>query len=77
MVGPAARPRTALLVVSAWHEGARRELVARVTYTLDVTQPERITVTAAGVDEIDGVVRRWLEDVDASRQGGDAWVTEQ
>ena len=54
MVGAAARQPTAVLVVSAWHEGAPPRLAARITYTLDVTRPDRVVVTAAGVDEIVG-----------------------
>lgn len=77
MVGSAAAQPTAVLVVSAWHEGPPARLAARITYTLDVRRPDRVTATAAGVDEIDAVVRRWLHDVDALRRAGDASVTDK
>ena len=76
MVGPAPRRPTAVLVMSAWGEGAPARLAARITYTLDVTQGDRVTVTAAGIDEIDAVVRRWLREAEAYRTG-DATVTEE
>lgn len=76
MVGNAARKPTAVIVVSAWHEGAPERLAARITYTFDVRQPDRVTVTAAGVEEIDAVVQRWLQQVESSHRAGDAPVTE-
>ena len=75
MVGTVPRQPTAVLVVSAWHEGAPPTLAARITYTLDAAEPDRVTVTAAGADEIHAVIRRWLVEVDASRRSGDAPVT--
>ena len=77
MVGAAARSPTAVLLVSAWHEGEPPIVAARITYTLDVRRSDRVTVTAAGVDELDAVVRRWLQEVEAYRRGGDARVTEE
>jgi hypothetical protein len=77
MVGAAARQPTAVLVVSAWHEGEPPRIAARITYTLDVRQSQRVTVTAAGVDAIETVVRRWLDEVEASYLAGDAPVTEE
>jgi hypothetical protein len=76
VVAAAAKP-TAVLLVSAWHEGEPSLVAARITYTLDVAQSHRFTVTAAGVDAIGAVVRRWLDEVQASRQAGDAPVTEE
>jgi nuclear transport factor 2 (NTF2) superfamily protein len=76
MVGEPPRQPTAVLVVSAWREGAPPRLAARITYTLDATQRNRVTVTAAGVDEIDAVVRSWLREAEAHRTG-DAPVTEE
>jgi nuclear transport factor 2 (NTF2) superfamily protein len=76
MVGEPPRQPTAVLVVSAWREGAPPRLAARITYTLDATQRNRVTVTAAGIDEIDAVVRSWLREAEAYRTG-DAPVTEQ
>jgi hypothetical protein len=62
--------------MSAWREGAPPRLAARITYTLDATKRDRVIVTAAGIDEIDAVVRRWLRDAEAYRTG-DATVTEE
>ena len=75
MVGGVPRQASAVLVVSAWHEGAPPTLAARITYTLDAADSERTTVTAAGADEIHAVVRGWLADVEAARRPGDAPVT--
>ena len=75
MVGAVPRQPSAVLVVSAWHEGAPPTLAARITYTLDAADSDRVTVTAAGADEIHAVVRRWLADVEAARRPGDAPVT--
>ena len=68
---------TAVLVVSAWREGEPSVVAARITYTLDVASADRSTVTAAGVDAIDAVVRRWLDEVQASGDAGDESVTKQ
>jgi len=78
MADAAAREPTAVLVVSVWREGSPPRLAARITYTLDVTQSQRVTDTVAGVAEIDEVVRRWLHEVEAAQQqAGDAPVTEE
>lgn len=77
MVGAAAREPAAVLVVAAWHEGVPPRLAARITYSLDAAQNDRVTVTTAGVDEIEAVVRRWLRAVAALRAAGDAPVTEE
>jgi hypothetical protein len=74
MVGSSPRRPTAVLVVSAWLDPPH--LVARITYTLDATQPDRVTVTVAGVDEIAAVVRRWVRDA-AEAPGGDVTVTNE
>lgn len=76
MVGAAARQPTAVLVVSAWYEGAPPRLAARITSTLDVTRPERVVVVVTGAEEIVGVVRRWVADIAASEAPGDASVTD-
>lgn len=57
--------RTAVLVVRAWTEaGAQGSLRARVTCTLDVSEPgEEQTVTAASEQEIVEAVRSWLNAV--------------
>jgi hypothetical protein len=75
MVGAAGRQPTAVLVVSAWHEGEPPRVAARITYSVDVTRADRVTVTAAGVDEITTIVQRWLHEVAAIRSAGDAPVT--
>jgi hypothetical protein len=77
MVGAAAREPTAVLVVAAWHEGVPPRLAARITYSLDVTREDRVTVTAAGLDQIETVIQRWLHQVAALRAAGDAPVTEE
>jgi hypothetical protein len=77
MVGAAAREPAAVLVVAAWHEGAPPRVVARITYSLDVTRADRVTVTAAGLDEIETAIQRWLHQVAAMRVPGDAPVTEE
>jgi hypothetical protein len=77
MLGAAARESAAVLVVAAWHEGAPPRLVARITYSLDATQSDRVTLTAAGLDEIETTVRHWLHQVAARRRAGDAPVTEE
>ncbi len=59
------RQPTAVLVLAVWHEGAPPRLAARLTSTLDAAGGDRSTVTAAGRDEIEAVVRRWLEQVEA------------
>lgn len=75
-MGSAPRKTTAVLVVSAWWQGAPPRLVARITSTVDTTTEDRVTATAAGVDEIVAVVRRWLQEIDVSNPSGDAPVTE-
>ena len=77
MVGAAGRQPAAVLVVAAWHEGEPPRIAARITYSLDVTRADRVTVTAAGVDEIETIVQRWLHQVAAMRVAGDATVTEE
>lgn len=76
LMGPAPREPTAVLVVSAWRQGAPPRLVARITSTVDTTTADQMTTTAAGVDEIVAVVRRWLHEIDRSNPSGDAPVTE-
>jgi hypothetical protein len=77
MVGAAAREPTALLVVAAWREGTPPRLAARITYTVDTSRPGRVTVTAAGVDEIAAAVSEWLDQVEAAAGSGDAAVTDE
>ena len=76
MMGAAAREPTALIVVAAWHEGSPRRLAARITYTVDASQPSRVTVLAAGLDEIEAVIGDWLNEVAAAGQR-DAAVTDE
>ena len=76
MVGAAAREPTALIVVAAWHEGSPRRLAARITYTVDTSQGSRVTVMAAGQDEIVAVVGDWLNEI-ASAGQRDAAVTDE
>jgi hypothetical protein len=65
----AERP-TGVLVVSAWLEGEPPVLTARITHTADVTQPDRATVTAAGLEAIDAIIRRWLHEVESGALTG-------
>ncbi len=75
MVAVDPRGPTALLVVAAWAEGGvRSRVAARITFTQDVTRPDRIMVPAAGLDEITDLIRSLLEQV--RTYPGDAPVTE-
>ena len=76
MVGAAAREPTALIVVAAWHEGSPPRLAARITYTVDAARASRVTVLAAGQDEIVAVVGDWLNEI-ASAGQRDAAVTDE
>ena len=54
--------RAGVLVVRAWLEDGRpAELRARITWTLDVDAHARRVVTASGDDEVEDLVRRWLD----------------
>ena len=77
MVGAAAREPTALLVVAAWHEGAPPRIAARITYTVDTSRPDRVTVRVAGRDEITSAVSEWLAQVEAAARRRDAAVTDE
>jgi hypothetical protein len=73
-VGTGPREPTAVLVVSAWRQGVPPRLTARITYTLDATRPDHVTLTAASADEVETIVGRWLEDFQKGGSG-DAPVT--
>ena len=77
MVGGVARKPTALLVVAAWREGSPPRLAARITYTIDAARPERVTVTAAGADEIAAAVNDWLNEIEKAARPRDAAVTDE
>jgi len=77
MVGGVARKPTALLVVAAWQEGAPPRLAARITYTVDAGHPGRVTVTAAGAEEIAATVTEWLSQVEQAARRRDAPVTDE
>ena len=77
MVGAPARKPTALLVVSAWREGAPPRLAARITYTIDAARPSRVTVTVSGADEIAAAVAEWLQQVEQAGSRRDATVTDE
>jgi hypothetical protein len=70
------RKSTSVLVVVAWSEGQPARLVARITYVLDATKSERVTVAASGKDEVADTVRRWLDTVEPDAISGDAPVTQ-
>jgi hypothetical protein len=77
MVGTRGRKPTALLVVAAWHEGAPPSLAARITYAVDTSRAERVTVTAAGAEAIAAVVSDWLAEVERAAGRRDAAVTDE
>jgi hypothetical protein len=77
MVGSAGRRPTALLVVAAWQEGSPPRLAARITYTIDAARPGRVTVTAAGADEIAAAVSDWLNEIAKADVWRDAAVTDE
>jgi hypothetical protein len=56
-----------VLVISAWHEGEPPVVAARITHTLEASLPDRVTVTASGVEAIGAVVRKWLNEVEATK----------
>jgi hypothetical protein len=66
-MGIAVERPTSVLVVSAWHQGEPPVLTARITQTVDVTQPDRVTEAAVGLEAIEGIIRRWLEQVESRR----------
>ena len=69
MAGSSTRQPTAVLVLSAWHEGAPPRLVARITSTLDAGSSERASATASGSEEIAAFVRDWLEQLERRAAG--------
>jgi hypothetical protein len=77
MVGAPTRKPTAVLVVTVWHEGAPPRLAARITYTVDVSKPGRVTLTAAGMEEITAAVAEWHEQIEAATKRCDATVTDE
>ena len=77
MVAAPARKPTALLVVAAWHEGVPPRIAARITYTVDASRAGRVTVTAAGRDEIAAVFGDWLNEIAADASRRDAAVTDE
>jgi hypothetical protein len=77
MVGGVARKPTALLVVAAWREGSPPRLAARITYTIDATRPGRVTLTAAGPEDIAGAVNDWLGEIAKAERRRDAAVTDE
>lgn len=77
MAGAAAREPTALLVVAAWHEGTPPRLAARITYTVDSSKPGRVSVLAAGADEIAAAVHEWLGEIEKATGRRDAPVTDE
>ncbi|MGZ4141882.1 MAG: hypothetical protein ACXVQY_05175, partial [Actinomycetota bacterium] len=54
--------RTGILIVHLWIEAnATDGFRARITQTLDSTDPEQAMVTAANPEDIYAVVRTWVE----------------
>jgi len=77
MAGAAAREPTALLVVAAWREGTPPRIAARITYTVDTSRPGRVSVVAAGADEIAAAVSEWLDQIETAAGRRDAPVTDE
>jgi hypothetical protein len=77
MVGGVARKPTALLVVAAWREGSPPRLAARITYTIDPARPGRVTLTAAGAEEIAAAMNEWLDQIEKAERRRDAAVTDE
>ena len=77
MVGGVARKPTALLVVAAWREGSPPRLAARITYTIDAARPGRVTLAAAGAEEIAAAVNDWLDEIAKAETRRDATVTDE
>jgi hypothetical protein len=77
MVGAAAREPTALLVVAAWREGAPPRIAARITYTVDTSRAERVSVLASSADEIAAAVSEWLDQIEKAAGRRDAPVTDE
>jgi hypothetical protein len=57
--------RPAVLAVRAWRRLDDETVVARITSSVDATQPDRVVVIQAGIEAIVEVVRDWLADVGA------------
>jgi hypothetical protein len=69
--------RTAVLVLTVWLHGDPAKVAARIICTRDVSRPERVVVTAAGSDQIAGVVRSWLDQFVRTAGSGDGPVTKR
>jgi hypothetical protein len=67
MSGAASADRTAVLVVRTWWHGAPPRLAGRITYTLDVERAETVVLAVADDGEIAAAVRRWLDELAASK----------
>lgn len=54
--------RTGILIIRVWMEQSAHEgLRARITHTLDSTDPDQATATAASPEDIYAAVRTWVE----------------
>jgi hypothetical protein len=63
--------RTGVLVIRIWAEGDQAPtLRARITKTLDLTQPDEVSTVASSADEIESVVHVWLSEFERSLQTG-------
>jgi hypothetical protein len=69
--------RTAVFVARAWLHGEPPTLAATVTYSLDVSEPGRVTLALSGAKQITDAVVRWLDElVAAETADGDGPVTD-
>ena len=62
VVQPVAGERTGVLVVRAWFEpGAGGGLRARITETLDVTEPDEAVTVSSSAEGVVAAVSIWIE----------------
>lgn len=52
--------RTGVLVIRAWIEPERRQMIARITGRLDLGRPEEVSETAAGAAAAARLAGDWL-----------------
>lgn len=62
---------TSLLLVRAWPHGDPPTLAARLTYCLDISRPDLVTITAGGAEDVKRAVARWLHAVEHHVPHGD------
>ena len=71
------RERTAVFIARAWLHGEPPTVAATVTYSLDVSEPGRVTLALSGAKQVTDAVVRWLDElVAAEATAGDGPVTD-